>query len=246
MDAFLGDSSEEEELAAIDAAAEGRDPGGGAHLPAVGGAGLPAGDINGLLRPRPRRQLPQVPVSPLSLNWLDLSPYGFPESVALSELPGSKFRGRYRDLSADITTIRGLDITDVVCLLTEPEFRKFRVPNLLSDYEAVGLVVYHFPIEDGKIPENVGAFSRLLVKIRKRIADGYRVLVHCFGGLGRAVLVGACLALSLDESLSAEDVITQMRELRGPRAVQSVKQFNFLYEYRELCAIEEEEGCVSR
>ena len=72
------------------------------------------------------------------LDWLDLSAYGFPESVALSELPGSKFRGRHRDLPTDITTILRKDITDIICLLTEPEFRKFRVPNLLEKYESSG------------------------------------------------------------------------------------------------------------
>jgi hypothetical protein len=49
------------------------------------------------------------------------------------------------------------------------------------------------------IPNNVGAFTHLLSQIRKRVADGYRVLAHCFGGLGRAVLLGACLMLSLDQ-----------------------------------------------
>ena len=38
--------------------------------------------------PQRRRQLPAVPSPPLSLDWLNLSPYGFPDSVALSELPG--------------------------------------------------------------------------------------------------------------------------------------------------------------
>ena len=42
-------------------------------------------------------------------------------------------------------------------------------------------MVYHFPIEDGMIPTSVSALNRLLVKIRKRIADGNRVLIHCYG-----------------------------------------------------------------
>ena len=42
-----------------------------------------------------------------------------------------------------------------------------------------------------------------------------------------------------------------MRELRGPRAVQSVKQYNFISEFRDLCIKAEnfdyeDEGCVSR
>ena len=39
-----------------------------------------------------------------------------------------------------------------------------------------------------------------LLQIRKRVADGYRVLAHCFGGLGRAVLLAACFMLSLDQA----------------------------------------------
>ena len=45
----------------------------------------------------------------------------------------------------------------------------------------LGLVVYHFPIEDGMVPTSVSGLNRLLVKIRKRIADGNRVLIHCYG-----------------------------------------------------------------
>ena len=77
------------------------------------------------------------------------------DSVAVSELPGSKFRGRYRDLITDISTLKSMDISDVVVLITMAEFRKFRVPSLLTEYESNGFLVFHFPIEDGMIPEDV-------------------------------------------------------------------------------------------
>ena len=117
----------------------------------------------------------------------------FSDSVAVSELPGSKFRGRYRDISTDISTLKTMDFSDVVVLITMAEFRKFRVPTLLTEYENNGFLVFHYPIEDGMIPEDVLELVELLAKIRKRIADGHRVLIHCYGGLGRAVLVAACL-----------------------------------------------------
>ena len=74
------------------------------------------------------------------------------------------------------------------------------------------------------------------------------------GGLGRAVLVGACLTLAMDVDATPTEVISQMRALRGPRAVQSVKQYNFINEYRDLSINEEQlgyrdddnESCVSR
>ncbi len=169
----------------------------------------------------------------------------------------------------DIGSLKHLDISDIVVLLTQAEFRKFRVPNLLSDYEDAGFVVFHFPIgnkkifkffgrnqntffsDDGMVPEDVLGLISLVEKIRKRVADGNRVLVHCYGGLGRAVLVGACLLQNIDEDISPDEVIAQLRELRGPRAVQSVKQYNFINEYRDLCHkalnwASEDEGCISR
>ena len=47
---------------------------------------------------------------------------------------------------------------------------------------------------------------RLITKIRKRIADGHRVLIHCYGGLGRAVLVAACLVMTIDEDVFTDEV----------------------------------------
>ncbi len=88
-------------------------------------------------------------------------------------------------------------------------------------------------------------------KITVFSADGHRVLIHCYGGLGRAVLVAACLIMVVDEDIGGDEVITQLRELRGPRAVQSVKQYNFIREFRDLIVEAEnleaeDESCVSR
>ena len=81
-----------------------------------------------------------------------MSACGFPESVALSELPGSTFRGRHRDLVTDLAAILRKDITDVVCLLTEPEFRKFRVRTLLDKYESSGKINSTPELEGSRIP----------------------------------------------------------------------------------------------
>ena len=51
------------------------------------------------------------------------------------------------------------------------------------------------------------------------------------------------MTLAIDVDVTPNEVITQMRALRGPRAVQSVKQYNFINEYRELSISEEQLGC---
>ena len=48
------------------------------------------------------------------------------------------------------------------------EFRKFHVPNLLTEYENSGLLVFHFPIEDGMVPEDVLGLVRIFL-LKKRM-----------------------------------------------------------------------------
>ena len=50
------------------------------------------------------------------------------------------------------------------------EFRKFHVPNLLTEYENSGLLVFHFPIEDGMVPEDVLGLVRIF----------YQKMVFCY------------------------------------------------------------------
>ena len=71
------------------------------------------------------------------------------------------------------------------------------------------------------------------------------VLVHCYGGLGRTGVVAACLLLSVDEHMTPEEAVDRLRALRGPRAIASVKQYNFVHEFRQLSK-EHEERALSR
>ena len=54
----------------------------------------------------------------------------------------------------------------------------------------------------------------IITKIRKRIADGHRVLIHCYGGLGRATLVAACLVMIIDEDVGPDEVSTAQSPLQ--------------------------------
>ena len=61
-----------------------------------------------------------------------------------------------------------------------------------------------------QVPTDMLGLANLLTKIKKRLADGHRVLIHCFGGMGRAVLVGCCLLMDLDEDIEPAEVIDQV------------------------------------
>ena len=46
--------------------------------------------------------------------------------------------------------------------------------------------------------------------------------------------------------MSPDEAIDRLRSLRGPRAIQSAKQFNFVQDYRDLRDEHEERNQLSR
>ena len=62
-------------------------------------------------------------------------------------------------------------------------------------------------------------------------------------------LIAACILMSLDDEVTPSEVIEKLRTVRGPRTIQSVKQYNFVWDYRvmkEEYLKQEEEDQLSR
>ncbi|XP_047493354.1 cyclin-dependent kinase inhibitor 3-like isoform X2 [Penaeus chinensis] len=118
-----------------------------------------------------------VPVQTLKIDWLDMSFMGCPESVALSGLPGCCFRNIFQNLSTDLDNIEERRITDIVTLVTKGELRKYRVPDLISEYEIRGIRVYHYPFLDGTAP-SIDIVMAIIDCIRQVLEEKRKVLVH--------------------------------------------------------------------
>ncbi|XP_064456117.1 cyclin-dependent kinase inhibitor 3-like [Ornithodoros turicata] len=167
------------------------------------------------------------------IDWLDLSACGYPDSVGLSGLPGCKFKDNWRDIKRDLECIKLEDISDVFVLCTRGELTLYRVPTLLDEYSRHEIAVHHYPVPDGTAP-TIDQLMAILYGIGATIEQGKRVLVHCFGGFGRTGVVAACLLLNLDDALTPEHALCKVQLLRGRRAIQTVKQYNFIYDFRGL------------
>ncbi len=159
---------------------------------------------------------------PLRLDKLDPQ-LTAPGTLAITILPGRRDIGR--SLDADLGVIVREGVTDVLCLVPEPELAHYGVPDLLARYAAQGLRVRHLPMLDQKAAsaEGVGDTVRWL---RERLAQGAHVVVHCAGGLGRSGLVAACLLRST--GLSAAEAIAEVRRARSPRAIENAVQEAFI------------------
>ncbi|XP_068202433.1 cyclin-dependent kinase inhibitor 3-like isoform X2 [Palaemon carinicauda] len=162
------------------------------------------------------------PTQPLKIDWLNMSFMDCPQSVALSGLPGCRFRNIWQNLARDLDKIEYFGITDVVMLMTKGELRKYRVPNLMNEYEMRGLCIHHFPFLDGTAPP-VETVVDIIDLIRQALEAKRKVLIHCIGGLGRACVIASCLLQYFNNSLTPDQTICHIRDLRGARAVQTVK-----------------------
>ncbi|CAL4114137.1 unnamed protein product, partial [Meganyctiphanes norvegica] len=169
----------------------------------------------------------------LKVDWLDMSFMGCPHNIAISGLPGCRFRGVQHNLNVDLDKIQQLGISDTIVLVTRGEMRKYRVPSLLSEYQARGIMVHHYPFLDGTAP-SMDIVMDVLETTRRLLEDSRRILLHCMGGLGRACVMASCILQYHNNALTPDQSIFLLRELRGAAAVQTVKQYNFIQDFRTL------------
>ncbi|XP_062503216.1 cyclin-dependent kinase inhibitor 3-like isoform X2 [Corticium candelabrum] len=170
----------------------------------------------------------------LDISWISLP--GCEQegrSLAISPLPGFRFGERKGSVAADVEDIMRSGVDNVFVLCTSRELQRYGVPSLLHEFSAAGLCVNHHPIEDGSVPSTEEC-GQLLQQLMKSLTQYKQVLIHCFNGLGRSCLVVALLIMLLDDSVTGDDVLEKVRSIKGPGAVQTVRQYNMIQEFRKI------------
>lgn len=170
--------------------------------------------------------------TPLDLTWFSLEPVSYAHMLGISALPGCKFKNIQRNLLQNVDEIKRLEIQDVFLFCTVPELSYYRVPTLIQEYHKQELVVHHYPFLDGDVPE-LGTCQKIVQDLQSCMENSRKTFIHCYGGLGRSCLIAACLLLWLDDKITPEEAIALVRAARGPRAIQTIKQYNFVNEFRE-------------
>ncbi|NWH65835.1 CDKN3 inhibitor, partial [Geococcyx californianus] len=148
---------------------------------------------------------------------------------------GCRFKDVRRNLQKDIEELKTYGTQDIFVFCTRGELLKYRVPNLIDAYQQHGICVHHHPIPDGDAPD-IDKCCRILEELRSCLESNRKMIIHCYGGLGRSCLVAACLLLQLSDALTPQQAIDSVRNLRGPGAIQTIKQYNFLHDFREKLA----------
>ncbi|XP_023370241.1 cyclin-dependent kinase inhibitor 3 isoform X3 [Otolemur garnettii] len=158
--------------------------------------------------------------TPIQISWLPLSRVNCSQFLGLCALPEE---------------LKSYGIQDIFVFCTRGELSKYRVPNLLDLYQQHGITTHHHPIPDGGTPD-IASCCEVLEELAVCLKNGRKTLIHCYGGLGRSCLVAACLLLYLSDTVSPQQAIDSLRDVRGSGAIQTIKQYNYLHEFRDKLA----------
>ncbi|XP_012519246.1 PREDICTED: cyclin-dependent kinase inhibitor 3 isoform X3 [Propithecus coquereli] len=158
--------------------------------------------------------------TPIQISWLPLSRVNCSQFLGLCALPEE---------------LKSYGIQDIFVFCTRGELSKYRVPNLLDFYQQYGITTHHHPIPDGGTPD-IASCCEIVEELAICLKNNRKTLIHCYGGLGRSCLVAACLLLYLSDMVSPQQAIDSLRDLRGSGAIQTIKQYNYLHEFRDKLA----------
>ena len=116
--------------------------------------------------------------------------------------PDAMTGGWRRNLGIDLDAIRDWGAVATVTLVEEHELRALKVPDLGKKVRDRHMAWYHLPIKDVAIPspQFEAKWAEVGEGLRARLRDGFNVLVHCKGGLGRAGTIASRLMVELGMS----------------------------------------------
>ncbi len=158
----------------------------------------------------------------LRVDWINHEFVG-PGALGLTILPGRKDYSR--SIDDDLQQLKKAGVDIIIPLITDDEFSHFGVDELLKEYDENKFQVYRLPIMDQLISSEQE--MRKLVKFMDdNINAGKKIMVHCVGGLGRSGMAAASFLKF--KGLSSDKAIEVVRQTRGPRAVESKIQEEFV------------------
>jgi protein-tyrosine phosphatase len=187
---------------------------------------------------RPRLHPPDLPADRYlpRVDFLPDALLGTRGRLGLTRAPGRLAPGR--SLDSDRRLRRDLEVLArahgarlLVTLLEQPEIDELGA--LGREAHRAGMEWVHFPIPDMWFPSDMGRARKLVKRIVKALAAGEDVIVHCWGGLGRAGTIAAATLVA--RGLAPEAAIAAVRAAREG-AVQTFEQERFVADFAEALA----------
>jgi protein-tyrosine phosphatase/nicotinamidase-related amidase/aminoglycoside phosphotransferase (APT) family kinase protein len=158
----------------------------------------------------------------LQVDWIESDLIGAGR-LGITPCPGRQDQDR--DLGTDLTQLRSQGATRLLCLMTDSELNWAGVSDLGPRAQAAGLTYHRVPVPDQDTPDAADAID-LVHWCREATERGETVVVTSMDGLRRSGTVAACCLVAA--GMSPEAAIAAVRTARGPRALETIAQENFV------------------
>jgi protein-tyrosine phosphatase len=158
----------------------------------------------------------------LRVNWLEDDKMTSGE-MGLTILPGRKDYSR--SIDEDLKQLKEYKVDTIIPLITDDEFDHFGVSELLEKYKEYEFNIKRLPIMDQLVSSHQ-EMKELVVYLEERLQNNEKIVLHCVGGLGRSGLAAASYLKF--KGRTADEAIKSVRKVRGPRAVESKIQEEFV------------------
>ena len=134
--------------------------------------------------------------------------------------------GRFGNYESDFNEIVTWGPRIVLSMTEEPELRRVGAAGFAEDLDRRGIGRIALPIRDFGAPTGTTAclWPESAGRVRAVLAQGGRVLVHCFGGCGRSGM--AALRLLIETGETPEAALLRLRAVR-PCAVETEAQMRW-------------------
>lgn len=120
-----------------------------------------------------------------------------------------------RDLGTDLDQVRDWGARAVVTVVEDHELDALGVTSIGEEVRLRYMAWYHLPIPDVSTPDTAfeSAWNEVGPGLRSRLRNGFDIVIHCKGGLGRAGTVAARLLVEL--GMAPSDAIAAVRAVRA-------------------------------
>ena len=161
----------------------------------------------------------------LRIDWIDDEKVN-KGAIGLTILPGRQDYSR--SVEEDLKQLKKYEVSTIIPLITDDELGHYGVSDLLKKYDDYNFQVKRLPIMD-QLVSSEEEMRQLISYIDEKLKNQEKIVLHCVGGLGRSGLVAASYLKS--KGRKAKESIESVRKVRGPRAVESKIQEEFVYNF---------------
>ena len=151
-----------------------------------------------------------------------------PAHPRLGILPCPRGGNRLEDEVASLKR-QGTDV--LVSMLTEEETEELELQDEADSCARNAIEFVSFPVPDREVPAHYDSFVSFVELLLNRLAEGRRIAIHCFAGIGRSGVAASCLLVA--QGVPPEEAIRVLSSARGTSVPYTDDQENWIAEFAE-------------